>query len=93
MNVNDFLPYVMKADIPETYQPVVDMIGIDAFLKLCQYCMGDNMYFPMTDTIFRKTRNRLIQQEYDGYNSKMLGKKYGITTRQVTNIVNDPYRQ
>lgn len=93
MNLEYLLPYFVTTDIPEAYQPVVDMIGIDAFLKLCQYCMGDEMYFPMVDTVFRKTRNRLIQKEYDGYNSKALAKKYGLTLKQIRNIVNGLNRE
>lgn len=87
MNLKDFLPYVLATDIPETYQAIVDLIGIDAFLKLCQYSMGNELYFPVPDTVFRNARKRMILQEYNGCNIKGLAQKYRITTSQVRNIV------
>ena len=45
------------------------------------------MYVPIADTIVRKTRNRMISQEYNGYNAKILSKKYGISEKQIKNVV------
>lgn len=87
LNYKDFLQYILPSDIPESSQAVVDLIGIEAFVKLCEYFMGDEFYFPTVDTIFRKTRNRLIIQEYNGYNIKLLSKKYRLTTVQIHSIL------
>lgn len=40
MDNDVLLKHVDVSDIPETYQPVVDLIGLDNFLKLCRYAMG-----------------------------------------------------
>ena len=92
MKLEDLQPYVLPSDIPETYQPIVSMIGVDALIKLCQYSMGNEIYFPMAETILRKTRNRMMIQEYTGYNIKDLSKKYGLTIKQVQNIIKSPAR-
>lgn len=81
------LENVQKSDIPENYEHIVSLIGLDNFIKICQYAMGDELYFPTPESILRETRNRLILQEYDGYNMAGLSRKYGITKATVKNIV------
>lgn len=87
MEENVLVKHVIPSDVPETYQPIVSLIGMDAFLKLCWYGSGDEIYFPMPETIFRKARDRLLLQEYNGYNIDELSKKYGLTIKQVKNII------
>lgn len=87
MDNNEILRNVDVSDIPETYQPVVSLIGLDNFLKLCRYAMGDELYFPMQESILRNARNRLIIQEYNGNNLQELSKKYGLTRNYIRNIV------
>ncbi len=91
MDSNNLLKDVEISDIPEAYHPIVSLIGLDNFLKMCEYSMGDEIYFPMRETIFRKARNRLIIQEYNGYNHAELAKKYNLTSKQIKNIVNAQY--
>ena len=90
MKLEDLRSHVLPSDIPETYQPVVTLIGVDALIELCLYCRGDMIYFPKADTIFKKTRNRMIRQEYDGYNLRELSRRYDLTIRQIKNIVRCP---
>lgn len=87
MNNDELIKYVELSDIPEAYQPVVSLIGLDAFLQLCNYARGDELYFPMRETILRKVRNRLIIQEYDGHNFVELSKKYNLTVKHIKNII------
>lgn len=87
MNNNDLLEHVDISDVPPPYQPVVSLIGLDNFLKLCQYAMGDELYFPMQDSILRNARNRLIIREYNGCNASELSRKYNLTPVHIKNIV------
>lgn len=87
MNNNELLEKVIVSDVPESYYPVVSLIGLDAFIKLCGYCSGSELYFPMLDTLCRNARNRNILKEYDGYNHRKLAQKYQITLKQVNNII------
>ncbi len=87
MDNDVLLNHVDVSDIPETYQPVVSLIGLDNFLKLCRYAMGDELYFPMQKSILCSTRNRLILQEYNGYNFEELSRKYNLTVKQIKNIL------
>lgn len=65
MDNDELLKCVDISDISETYQPVVSLIGLDNFLKLCRYAMGEKIYFPMQESVLRNTRKRLIVQEYE----------------------------
>lgn len=87
MSRNDLVNQVDVSDVPEVYRPVVNLIGLDGFMKLCKYAMGDELYFPMYSSILRNTRNRLIIQEYNGYNLPELCHKYDLTQRQIINIL------
>lgn len=87
MNNDELLKMVDVSDIPETYQPVVSLIGMDNFLKMCHYAMGDEIYFPMKESILRNARNRLIIQEYNGHNLVELSQKYNLTVKHIRNIV------
>ena len=86
---NNLLEFVVEADIPESYQPVVSLIGMENFLKLCRYAMGDELYFPMQESILRNTRKRLIIQEYTGDNVIELSRKYNLTQTRVRGIIKD----
>lgn len=87
MDNDELLKHVDVSDIAETYQPVVSLIGLDNFLKLCRYAMGDELYFPMQESVLRNARNRLIIQEYNGHNLAELSRKYNLTAKHISNIV------
>ena len=87
MDNDELLKDVDVSDIPETYQPVVSLIGLDNFLKLCRYAMGDELYFPMQESVLRNTRKRLIIREYNRSNISELSHKYDLTPNQIRNIV------
>ncbi len=87
MDNDELVKYMELSDVPETYQPIVRLIGLDAFLKLCSYGSGSEIYFPMQETIYKKVRNKLILREYNGYNHIQLSKKYNLTAKHIMNIV------
>lgn len=74
-------------DIPEAYRPLAEMIGIENLMKLAHYCMGNEIYIPKPETIFRKARNRNIKEEYDGYNEAELAQKYDLSPDSVRKIL------
>lgn len=76
-------------DISDTYRPIVELIGIDNFIKLGDYAKGDELYFPKVENIIAPARNRRIKAEWDGYNSRKLAEKYNLTIKQIGNILKD----
>lgn len=76
-------------DISDSYRGVVEIIGIENFIKLSDYARGDELYFPKVENIIAPARNRRIKKEWNGYNSKELADKYNLTTKQIGNILKD----
>lgn len=83
MELKELLNYAQPCDVPEAYQPVVSLIGVEAFLKLCSYARGQQLYFPVESTIIRNVRDHIIDTEYTGTNVTELAAKYNLTTRQI----------
>lgn len=76
-------------DIADSYRPVVEIIGVEKFVELCEYAMGDELYFPKAESVTAPARNRRIKKEWDGYNAKQLAEKYNLTIKQIGNILKD----
>ncbi len=74
-------------DIPDSHRPIVELIGLEKFILLCEYAMGDELYFLRVDKILMPARNRRIRKEYNGYNKKELAQKYDLTIQQIKNII------
>lgn len=66
---------------------IAEEIGADNFLKLAVLVGGSTFYIPQAESILRPLRNQKIKEEYNGYNSAELAGRYGITQRQVQQIV------
>lgn len=67
---------------------IMQLIGLDNFLKICEYCGGENFYFPSFRAINTLDRNTKIRDEYNGKNIKLLSRKYSICERQIRRIIN-----
>lgn len=78
-----------EEDISDQYLPIVELVGMDSFIKIADYVHGDRFYFPKLDNILTPARNRRIQQEYDGYNKDELAIKYDLTPTHIANIVRE----
>jgi Mor family transcriptional regulator len=78
-----------EEDIADRYRPIVDIIGVNAFVELSIYACGDELYFPKPENIVAPARNRRVKKEYNGYNLKELAEKYNLTTVQIRNILKD----
>ncbi len=85
--LKELLADIKTDDIPPAHIPIIDLIGMDAFVKLCDYSNGDKLYFPMVKTIIKNVRNRKIILEYNGYNARELASKYDITICQLKKII------
>lgn len=83
----ELIQEVTLEDIAETYRPVVDIIGLEPFVRLGEYARGDRLYFPKPESIIAPARNRRIKAEYNGYNSKELADRYNLTVIQIGNIL------
>lgn len=72
---------------PESYNQLVEIIGDEAARKLCEAVGGEAIYVPKLDTVDNAQRIMDIRAEYNGANTPMLSRKYGLTTRRIQQIV------
>lgn len=85
------IKYLSKEDLPEFLQDLVDIMGIEAFIKLIEEYGGSSIYIPNSNSVLKPIRNRLIKKHFNGNNYKELAKEFKISEMQVRNIVNNLY--
>ena len=83
--------YLSKEDLPILLQDLVDLIGIENFIKLIKVYGGSSLYIPNENSILKPLRNRLIKENFKGNNYKQLAKEFKISEMQVRNIINNVY--
>ncbi len=74
-------------DIAPRYRDVAGIVGIEKFILLSEYALGDELYFPKVENVLAPARNRRIKKEFNGENTKELADKYGLTVKQVAYIL------
>lgn len=81
----DIKEYIDELDgeISDVFLQVIDLIGIENAIEICKLAGGDSLYIPVAKTLERPLRNKKIREEYNGYNSKTLSKKYKISESAV----------
>lgn len=94
----DSLPNLMPAwlkqvrpdDLPEVYQEMATVIGVQATVQLAQTFAGSSVYFPKLERALLSLRNQVIQREFDGANIKQLARRWNLSARHLRHIVNPP---
>ncbi len=84
----DWMKQITPKDLPEVYQEMADIIGMEATVHLARIYAGTSVYFPKLERSLTALRNRLIVREYDGSNVKGLARRWGLSSRHVRYIVN-----
>ena len=67
---------------------IAEEIGADNLLKLSILIGGSTFYLPKKEAILRPLRDLKVCEEYNGYNTVELSKKYDITEGRVRQIIN-----
>ncbi len=76
-------------ELPEVYEQLAGVIGIEATLLVAEIYGGEQVYFPKIEAITRPVRNGKIKADFDGYNFGELAKKYNLTKTQIRQIVSE----
>ena len=82
--VDELVPAMLS---DEMHREIATEIGMSNFLKLSQLVGGGDFYVPRQESILRPLRNQKIQEEFNGYNTKELARKYGVSKRWLYKIV------
>lgn len=76
-------------ELDEKNREIAKIIGIDNLLLLCEYFGGTRIYINKLDHVTALLRNRKIKEEYNGYNSQQIVRKYNLTEIQIQRILNE----
>lgn len=74
-------------DIPYEYRDIVEVIGMDAFIKLTKLCGGQSLYIPMMASLNRECRDREIRARFNGGNYRALATQFRLSERQIRKII------
>lgn len=81
-------------DLPEEYQIVAELFGVDGALRLAKESGGMRIYVPKFEKLIRARRDERIRAEFNGANHRELARKYELTETWVREIVaRKPYEQ
>lgn len=73
--------------LPNQYQELVRVIGLEATVRLCREYGGTDTYIPKVDGLLAAKQRELIRREWNGYNGEALARKYGVSVRWIRKIV------
>jgi Mor family transcriptional regulator len=73
--------------LPAEQKNIIELIGLEAYIKLAEAYGGTLLYITKLDGIIRESRNREICGDFDGYNYRHLALKYNLSEQQVRLIV------
>ncbi|NPU84393.1 MAG: hypothetical protein HPY65_07875 [Syntrophaceae bacterium] len=81
--------------LPDSYQDVARIIGMEPTLRLARHIGGMRIYYPKLDSLFRDKRDERIRAEFTGNNHRDLARKYDLTEAWIRAIVQrkPPYTQ
>lgn len=73
-------------DLPQSYQIVAKLVGVENALTLGAALGGTTLYFQKLDSAISKARDRQIVAEFDGHNHKELAGKYNLTEAWIREV-------
>lgn len=74
-------------ELPESYQAVAEIVGVENALRLAQHLGGLSYYYPRLDSLLRAKRDAKIRVEFTGANHRELARKYNLTESWIRIIV------
>lgn len=78
----------MTADsLPESYQDIAQIIGVEATLQLSEYLGGTRFYFRKINGLLMDKRDERIRAEFTGFNHVELARRYGLTETRIRDIL------
>lgn len=87
MRIEDFIDEMTPSDLPDPYNMMAELIGIDSTVKIIKSFGGTRIYLPKAELVIQTFRNERILKEYNGFNVKELAKKYGLTENWTRTIL------
>ena len=76
-------------ELNQSFQEVVEVVGMEGAIKLCEVFGGLEIYIPKMDYLKRMERNRAIADAYDGTQGSilLLAREYKLSSNQIRVIL------
>lgn len=75
------------SQLREDQRELAEVIGLEAYKKLISYYGGSMLYVQKTDSVLKDTRDKELNEKFDGGNYKELAREYGISEITIRDIV------
>lgn len=82
-----YLEYLKTEELPEQYQEVIRVIGLDATLKLAEAFPGVPLYFKSVNRLLLPAKKAFIRANFDGGNHRRLALDTGLPLATVYEIL------
>lgn len=79
--------------LPECYQDIAEIIGVEATLSLSEYLGGTRFYFRKLDGLLMDKRDERIRKEFTGNNHLELARRYNLTESRIRDILRGKSQQ
>lgn len=89
----DWKKEITKEDLPEEFQGLAELIGLENVIATMDYFEGAEKYFPKIESAFKNVRDRVIRQRWKKHNIHVLAKEFNLTHNQIREIVKDHEHQ
>ncbi len=71
----------------ENYKEFLKVLDEGEILEISKRLGGEFIYFPLPERLLKKSRDRKIKKEFNGYNEKKLAKKYKMSVMGIRQII------
>lgn len=88
---NDWLSEIAAEMTPEMFhegfQPVAEVCGVEAALRLAQQMGGGRIYVPKFESLIRERRDARIRAEFTGFNHRELARRYRLSESWIRQVL------
>lgn len=76
-------------DLDEKYQGIAGIIGMDNFIRLCEYMGGGSIYFPTLKEALKPYVYRMVLNSAGIMSKEQLARAYGLSKSTVYKLFHD----
>ena len=77
------------SSVAQPYDILMELNGFDAIYALCETIGGATVYVPSALRMFAGCLAKAAIDEFNGYNSEFLAKKYGFSHRHLRRLIGE----
>lgn len=91
-NKGEVFMEIKKEDIPDNMINMLEIVGMENFLKISKIYGGYTLYIPYYRSLKKQARNREIRESYNGFNARELSQIYGLSVSHIHKITKDKFK-